>query len=159
MRTVNIAWNRRPLSPADEATTFVCRECEQSHEWTQRGSAPERCYPCARLHVTRTMTGEGTDTPWDMTRAGEGDVFERLENLLHWSPSKQRWLYHDGNRWVLGAEVEAYRVVLAVLRTMGRVSTRKQAKRKGSGHREVIEEVMNLYRSSCEQKVATHGGC
>lgn len=106
------------------------------------------------------VTGTGTNAPWDMSRAQEGDLAERLMAVLHWSPSINRWLYHDGNRWVkavcaeeYGVGSQPYRVVLAVLRAIELVEEKSPSSgKKLTKQKQVVDGVMSDYRDLCVRR-------
>lgn len=151
---VNTEWNRRMFEPAEEVVRFICHDCKVEQVWKQRGSVPLRCHPCAKKsHVTETP-----NRPYDFGLFGiDGEMCERLPDVLHWSVSLRRWMYNDGNRWVKGYEVDAYKIVLELLRQVGMVGMKKN-KRRTIGARVDVERIMNAYRGQCEETVRVHGG-
>lgn len=154
MPSVNSEWNRRIFQPAEEPVSFTCHDCGVEQVWKQRGAVPLRCHPCAR----RAHEETNAHMPYDFKLFGmEGDLCERLPDVLHWSSSLQRWMYFDGNRWCKGYDVDAYKIVLELLRQAGLAQKRKQ-KRRMFAARGDVENVLKTYQGQCEEAVRVHGG-
>lgn len=154
MTKINTEWNRRMFEPTEEPVRFICHDCGVEQEWKQRGAVPLRCYPCAQ----KSHVKPASYVPYDFGLFGmEGDMCERLPDVLHWSPSLKRWMYFDGNRWVKGCDVDAYKVVLGLLRKVGMARTKKH-KRRTFGARGDVENILKTYQGQCEEAVRVHGG-
>lgn len=149
-RTVNEHWNRRALSIGAMAENryFRCADCRRVAAWTQTGDLPERCRPCSKLWNERAGDSRDVCAPWDLsTLPVEGDILERLDRILHWSPAIARWLYWDGDRWVKGWEGDAYRICLALV-----APGRRPNSHSATGHADTTRSVVEAFRAMCVER-------
>lgn len=148
-------WNPRPRTEVMEQPLFFrCADCKRVAQWDQNGDRPERCWTCSKKHNEKLKGGRDTAiTPWDLSAVRKrGSLLGQLDKVLHWCPERRRYMYWTGLRWEWGSDLDAHRIVLAVLRHRRLAQPRNSTT--SSGLAPKIQAALADFRALCEGRAS-----
>src|SRR5438105_3563953 len=92
-------------APRAEPIITACESCDTMMTWRQIGDVPKYCDNC--YHRLKGVE-RSTLPKWDRNCVPEeGTFLERIDHVVHYSPSNDKWYLKEPDRWVKCHRIEA----------------------------------------------------